>query len=260
MDILEIIVLGLVPMLTILIAVVGFLMTDRKQLSSLISTWRERFQKQSMINKGLTLAHKKLKADHNAKLKKLKDSQGKQFQLGFSAFLENCQTEVRELLALNPQSTDDDLYRSALQVYAASLETTLGRFKAKGKVQYQDLMAPMKESVMDAVADSQSGSGNAIADSFQDTFKTQEADLVGLRTLIEQVYRGGQVVVKDEKDELVLVLEKQLRDRISQQREMLLQLHRLESDMGVDSAQASGSATPSDEQKWKGDMPKMMGS
>ncbi len=258
MDILEIVVLGLVPMLTILIAVVGFLMTDRKQLTSLISGWRERFQKQSLINKALESAQKKLKADHDAKLKKLKESQGKQFQLGFSAFLENCQTEVQELLDNSGELNDDDLYRSALVVYATSLQATLGQFKTKGKVEYTQLMAPMKESVMDVVADCQSGSGNNVADSFQETFKTQETHLIQLRGLIESVYQGGQVVVKDDKDELVLVLEKQLRDRITQQREMLLQLHRLEAQAVV--APKGSSDSSSVKESWKGGMPKMMGS
>ncbi len=265
MEILEIVVLGLVPMLTVLIAVVGFLMTDRKQLTGMISGWRERFKKQSVLNQSLKDAHAKLKMDHDTKLKKLKESQGKQFQLGFSAFLENCQTEVQDLLEKAADLGDDDIYRSALQVYAASLEATLARFKAKGKVEYTQLMAPMKESVIEVVTDCQSGDGHLVADSFQQTFKTQETHLVQLRGLIEKVYQGGQVVVKDDKDELVLVLERQLRDRISQQREMLLQLHRLEgraTEGGApsDSSTKSETSPSQSASAWKGDMPEMIGS
>ena len=62
---------------------------------------------------------------------------------------------------------------------------------------------------------------------------------IKLRGLIEEVYRGGQVVVKEKKDELVLQLEQQLRERISQQQEMLVQLQTMEDEM--DSA---GSGAP----------------
>ncbi|MGH1373437.1 MAG: hypothetical protein ACRBBW_15460 [Cellvibrionaceae bacterium] len=271
MDILEIVILGLVPMLTILVAVVSFLMIDRKQLTVLISGWKDRFNKQSKLNKALKTAQATLKKDNDAKLKRLKESQGKQFKLGFSAFLENCQTEVHELLDGMEDDCEDSFYRSALQVYVTSLEATLGQFQSKSKAEYEQLMAPMREKVIDVVSDCQSGESHRVADGFQQTFKTQETDLIQLRGLIEQVYQGGQVVVKEEKDELVLVLEKQLRDRISQQREMLLQLHRLEAKASeyqeslgaipATSATPESSATPDSTVKdWKGDMPKMIGS
>jgi hypothetical protein len=265
MEILKIVILGLVPMITILVAVAAFLMSDRKQLTGLINSWRARFKEQSELNKALKAAQTKIKKDHEAKLKQLKSLQGKQFQLGFSAFLENCQTEVQQQLAQIDHDTDDGLYRSALSVYASSLEATLGRFQIGGKVKYPELMASVKEQVMDAVVDLQASNSNrAITDGFQKTFKTQETHLVQLRGQIERVYRGGQVVVKDEKDELVLVLEKQLRDRISQQREMLLQLHHLESELEAsretDNAEELTAASPVSSGDWKVEMPNMMGS
>lgn len=45
---------------------------------------------------------------------------------------------------------------------------------------------------------------------------------------MQEVYRGGNIEVKEKKDELVLQLDKQLRERISQQQEMLLQLRNME--------------------------------
>jgi len=267
MEILKIVVLGLVPMITILAVVAVFLMSDRKQLTERIGDWRARFKEQSELNKALKAAQSKLKKNHDAKLKQLKSSQGKQFQLGFSAFLENCQTEVKQQLAGVEGDDDagDDLYRSALQVYASSLEVTLKRFQAGGEVKYPDLMGAVKEQVMDAVVDIQSAdSKRAITAGFQKTFKTQETHLVQLRGLIEKVYRGGQVAVKNEKDELVLVLEKQLRSRISQQREMLLQLHKLESELDanreVEPTEEPVAVSSEEGDDWKIEMPKMMGS
>lgn len=262
MEILKIVVLGLVPMITILAAVVIFLMMDRKQLNGLIQGWRERFQKQSELNQAMKAAQAKLKEEHETKLKRLKDSQGKQFQMGFSAFLENCRTEVKQHIEHGADEVEDEFYRAALEVYSSSLEATLDRFQSKGQVEYHKLIEPVKEQVMDAVVEAQKSHANATsADEFQKTFRSQETHRIQMRGLIEKVYRGGKVVVKDEKDELVLLLEKQLRDRISQQREMLLQLHRLENELAVTQEEGSKSnSTSPDEEKWKMDMPKMAGS
>lgn len=262
MEILKIVVLGLVPMITILAAVVIFLMMDRKQLTGLIQGWKERFQKQSELNQAMKAAQAKLKEDHDAKLKKLKESQGKQFQMGFSAFLENCRTEVRQHIDNGADEIEDEFYRAALEVYSTSLEATLDRFQSKGQVEYQKLIEPVKEQVMDAVVEAQKNGGQQTsADEFQKTFRSQETHRIQMRGLIEKVYRGGKVVVKDEKDELVLLLEKQLRDRISQQREMLLQLHRLENELEVqNSDEDSAKKSSSEGDAWKIDMPKMMGS
>jgi len=262
METLQIVVLGLVPMITLLSIVVAFLMSDRKQLTGLIASWRGRFKKQSELNQALKAAQSKLKKDHAKKLKALKDSQGKQFQLGFSAFLENCQTEISEHLVGEGSDSQDDLYRSALQVYASSLDATLNRFQSKGDVEYAELVTPVKERMMEAIVDAQNlPAESGITEKYRNLLKTQETQRIQLRGLIEGVYRDGKVVVKDQKDELVLVLEKQLRDRISQQREMLLDLNRLESELDeATSSQSVGKSSASETSEWSMEMPKMLGS
>lgn len=259
METLQIVVLGLVPMITLLSIVVAFLMSDRKQLTGLIANWKGRFKKQSELNQALKAAQSKLKKAHEKKLKALKDSQGKQFQLGFSAFLENCQTEISEHLAVDGNELQDEMYRSALQVYASSLDATLNRFQSKGGVEYSELVAPVQERMMEAIVDAQkSPEKNGVTERYQNLLKTQETQRIQLRGLIEGVYRDGKVVVKEQKDELVLVLEKQLRDRISQQREMLLDLNRLESEL--EALRDSSSDAKSASTDWSMEMPKMLGS
>lgn len=71
-----------------------------------------------------------------------------------------------------------------------------------------------------------------MSDGFQKTFRVQEVNRIRLRGLMEEVYRGGKVIVKEKKDELVLQLEQQLIERIGQQQEMLLQLKGLEAKVG----------------------------
>ncbi|MAZ88095.1 MAG: hypothetical protein CL693_10650 [Cellvibrionaceae bacterium] len=262
METLQIVVLGLVPMITLLSIVVAFLMSDRKQLTGLIASWRARFKKQSELNQALKAAQSKLKKAHEEKLQALKESQGKQFQLGFSAFLENCQTEINEHIAADGSDLKDEMYRSALQVYASSLDATLNRFQTKGDVEYAELVTPVKERMIEAIVEAQSTPVESqITEKYHNLLKTQETQRIQLRGLIEGVYRDGKVVVKDQKDELVLVLEKQLRDRISQQREMLLDLNRLESELEeVKSNQLDGKSSTSDGSDWSMEMPKMLGS
>lgn len=261
METLQIVVLGLVPMITLLSIVVAFLMSDRKQLRGLIANWRGRFKKQSELNQALKAAQNELKKAHEKKMKALKDSQGKQFQLGFSAFLENCQTEINEHLATDNSVSKDEMYRSALQVYASSLDATLNRFQSKGHVEYSELVNPVKERMMEAIVDAQKPpTEGLVTEKYHSLLKTQETQRIQLRGLIEGVYRDGKVVVKDQKDELVLVLEKQLRDRISHQREMLLDLSRLESELQeLRSDELDEQHSSREEDDWPIDMPKMLG-
>lgn len=262
MDTLKIIVLGLVPMVTLLGVVAAALMFDRKQLTGLVKNWRQRFQDEKVVKESLQATQVQLKDAHKSSIKKLKAEQGQQFKMGFSAFLENCRTDIDSAIEQLAQSgaEGDDSYRSALQVYAASLDATLDTFQSKEKQQYEKLLAPVRECVIDAVVASQSGAIEVgVTDGFQKSFLKSEDHRKELHDIIQSVYPDGKVVVKDEKDRLVLTLEKHMRQSITQQKEMLIQMQRLENQI-LDSGLDALPSQKDDQSDWSSDMSKMIGS
>jgi len=216
------------------------LMFDRNKLTGLVKMWRGRYQSEKKASKALVEAQGKLEQAHEEKLQLIKSKQGKQFKLGVDAFLENCRTRANSQLSKNENKEDaDQLYLSSLKMYATSLDATINTLNAKDPIKFQELMAPLRAQVVDAMtattsAPSTSGSSSnaAMSEGFQKTFRVQEVNRIRLRGLMEEVYRGGKVIVKEKKDELVLQLEQQLIERIGQQQEMLLQLKGLEAKVG----------------------------
>jgi len=239
---LEIVIMGVVPMVTLFVGVLGGLMFDRNKLTGLVKMWRGRYQSEKKASKALVEAQGKLEQAHEEKLQLIKSKQGKQFKLGVDAFLENCRTRANSQLSKNENKEGaDQLYLSSLKMYATSLDATINTLNAKDPIKFQELMEPLRAQVIDAMTASSSsssspssgpGSSPAMSDGFQKTFRVQEVNRIRLRGLMEEVYRGGKVVVKEKKDELVLQLEQQLIERIGQQQEMLLQLKSLEAKVG----------------------------
>ncbi|NIB43172.1 hypothetical protein HBA55_26430 [Pseudomaricurvus alkylphenolicus] len=248
---LKMIIVALVPMVTVLAAVVLGLMIDRKKISGILANWRQRYEVERTLARELKAKQAKLKQVYAKKLDHLRQSQDRRFKAGVSAFIEHCRHQVDEQLQQRSMDKSVDPHHlSSLKLYSTSLDATLDTFQATGPMHYEDLLAGMREQVIETIADSQRGQEALdIADSFQKAFQSQESERRQLRGLIEQVYRDGKVVVQSEKDELVLTLEKQLRDSIRQQKEMLLQLHRLESEL-KESYQEEG---------WHSSTPNMMG-
>jgi len=238
---LEIVIMGVVPMVTLFVGILGGLMFDRNKLTGLVKMWRGRYQSEKKASKALVEAQGKLEQAHEEKLQLIKSKQGKQFKLGVDAFLENCRTRANSQLSKNENKEDaDQLYLSSLKMYATSLDATINTLNAKDPIKFQELMAPLRAQVVDAMtatsAASTSSTGpssnSAMSEGFQKTFRVQEVNRIRLRGLMEEVYRGGKVIVKEKKDELVLQLEQQLIERIGQQQEMLLQLKGLEAKVG----------------------------
>ena len=231
---LNIVIIGIAPMVTLFVGILGGLMFDRSKLSGLVKMWRGRYQSEKETSKALAEAQSELEQAHAAKLQVIKSKQGKQFKLGVDAFLENCRTRANNQLSKNQGDEDaDQLYLSSLRMYASSIDATINTLNAKEPLKFQELMGPLRAQVVDAMtASSESSSGSVMSDGFQKTFRAQEVNRIRLRGLMEEVYRGGKVVVKEKKDELVLQLEQQLRERIGQQQEMLLQLKSLEEEIG----------------------------
>jgi len=238
---LEIVIMGVVPMVTLFVGILGGLMFDRNKLTGLVKMWRGRYQSEKKASKALVEAQGKLEQAHEEKLQLIKSKQGKQFKLGVDAFLENCRTRANSQLSKNENKEDaDQLYLSSLKMYATSLDATINTLNAKDPIKFQELMAPLRAQVVDAMtatsasATSSTGpsSNSAMSEGFQKTFRVQEVNRIRLRGLMEEVYRGGKVIVKEKKDELVLQLEQQLIERIGQQQEMLLQLKGLEAKVG----------------------------
>jgi hypothetical protein len=238
---LEIVIIGIAPMITLFVGIVGGLMFDRKKLAGLVDVWRGRYQEEKKTSKALEDSQAELEQAHEAKLNKIKKMQGKQFKLGVDAFLENCRSRAHKQLLKNEDKDDaDQMYLSSLKMYQTSLDATLNTLNADDPVKFQELLAPLRAQVVETISNStESKPGAPKFNNFQKTFRAQEVNRIKLRGLIEEVYRGGQVVVKEKKDELVLQLEQQLRERISQQQEMLVQLQTMEDEM--DSA---GSGAP----------------
>jgi len=238
---LEIVIMGVVPMVALFVGVLGGLMFDRNKLTGLVKMWRGRYQSEKKASKALAEAQGKLEQAHEEKLQLIKSKQGKQFKLGVDAFLENCRTRANSQLSKNENKEDaDQLYLSSLKMYATSLDATINTLNAKDPIKFQELMAPLRAQVVDAMTATSSSSPSstgpdssaAMSDGFQKTFRVQEVNRIRLRGLMEEVYRGGKVIVKEKKDELVLQLEQQLIERIGQQQEMLLQLKSLEAKVG----------------------------
>jgi len=239
----DIVIMGVVPMVTLFVGVLGGLMFDRSKLTGLVKMWRGRYQTEKKASEALVEAQGKLEQAHEEKLQLIKSKQGKQFKLGVDAFLENCRTRANSQLSKNENKEDaDQLYLSSLKMYATSLDATINTLNAKDPIKFQELMAPLRAQVVDAMTASSSpsssssssgpSSSSAMSDGFQKTFRVQEVNRIRLRGLMEEVYRGGKVIVKEKKDELVLQLEQQLIERIGQQQEMLLQLKGLEAKVG----------------------------
>lgn len=238
---LEIVIMGVVPMVTLFVGILGGLMFDRNKLTGLVKMWRGRYQSEKKASKALVEAQGKLEQAHEEKLQLIKSKQGKQFKLGVDAFLENCRTRANSQLSKNENKEDaDQLYLSSLKMYATSLDATINTLNAKDPIKFQELMAPLRAQVVDAMTATSAAptsstgpsSNSAMSEGFQKTFRVQEVNRIRLRGLMEEVYRGGKVIVKEKKDELVLQLEQQLIERIGQQQEMLLQLKGLEAKVG----------------------------
>ncbi len=238
---LEIVIIGIAPMVTLFVGIVGGLMFDRKKLAGLVDMWRGRYQKEKKASKALADTHAEMEQAHEAKLQKIKKMQGKQFKLGVDAFLENCRNRANKQVAKNEgEEGADQMYITSLKMYQTSLDATLNTLNAEEPMKFQELLAPLRAQVVETISSSSEAKpGAPMFNNFQKTFRAQEVNRIKLRGLIEEVYRGGQVVVKEKKDELVLQLEQQLRERITQQQEMLMQLRTMEEEL--DSA---GSAEP----------------
>ncbi len=238
MTTLEILIIGVAPMITLFVGIVCGLLFDRSKLTGLVKMWRGRYQKEAKAAKALVESQEELALAHEAKLSKIKSMQGKQFKLGVDAFLENCRTKANKQLSKNESLDDaDPLYVSSLKMYSTSLDATITTLNAEAPIKYKDLMAPLREQVVDSLSSTPSSApGASASNGFQKTFRAQEVNRIRLRGLFEEVYRGGKVVVEDKKDELVLQLEQQLRERITQQQEMLLQIRNMEGQAGAKSA------------------------
>ena len=155
---LEIVIIGIAPMVTLFVGIVGGLMFDRKKLAGLGGYVARPLSKRKESEQGTwRIPTRKWSRPTRRSLKKSKKCRANNSSSGVDAFLENCRSRSREQASGSKMKAKRAPIRciiTSLKMYQTSLDATLNTLNAEEPMKFQELLAPLRAQVVETISSS----------------------------------------------------------------------------------------------------------